>query len=302
MSIDELRWFLAVAETEHVTDAAALVGTSQPTLSRAIARLERRLGTPLFDRDRHRLRLNDCGRVYRRHARRALAELDTAQDRIAALLDPAEQTLRLAFAHSLGGWLVPELLGAYQRQSPGAAFSLHQESAAGVLELLQDGSAELAVTGPRPDGAGWEWLPLREERLALAVPTGHPLAERPVVRLAELAGERFIIMREAPGLRQLTCRLFHQAGVTASVVLEAGEVATIRGMVGAGLGLAVLPVGDGLVGHLGVRLVPLAEQDACRGLGLAWRADRPASSAARRFRAFAARWAAGRGATAAADG
>ncbi|WP_280693225.1 LysR family transcriptional regulator [Kitasatospora sp. GAS204B] len=298
MSIDELRWFLAVAETEHVTDAAALVGTSQPTLSRAIVRLERRLGTPLFDRDRHRLRLNDYGRVYRRHVRRALAELDTAQDRIAALLDPAEQTLRLAFAHSLGGWLVPELLGAYQRDSPGAAFALHQESAAGVLDLLQDGSAELAVTGPRPEGPGWQWLPLREERLALAVPARHPLAERSVVRLAELAGERFIIMREALGLRQITCQLFHRAGVTASVVLEAGEVATIRGMVGAGLGLAVLPAGDGLVGHRGVRLVPLAEQEACRGLGLTWHADRPASAAGRRFRAFATRWAL----TAAADG
>lgn len=302
MTIEELRWFLAVAETEHVTDAAALVGTSQPTLSRAIARLERGLGTPLFDRDRHRLRLNDCGKVYRRHARRALAELEAAEDRIAALLRPAEDTLRLAFVHSLGGWLVPELLGAYQRESPGTGFALHQESAAGVLELVQDGSAELAVTAPRPAGAGWGWLPLREERLALSVPEGHRLADRDAVRLTDLNDERFIIMRDAAGLRQITCRIFHEAGVTPSVVLEAGEVATIRGMVGAGLGVAVLPAGDGRAApQPGVRVVPLADRDARRGIGLAWREDRPATAPCRRFRAFAAELA-GRPVRPAADG
>ncbi|WP_280714074.1 LysR family transcriptional regulator [Kitasatospora sp. MAP5-34] len=289
MTVEELRWFLAVAETEHVTDAAALLGTSQPTLSRAIGRLERRVGTRLFDRDQHRLRLNDYGRVYRRHAQRALDELDTAQDRIAALLQPPADTLRLAFLHSLGGWLLPELLGTYQRESPNARFTLHQESATTVLELLQDGSAEVGLTSPRPSGAGWGWLPLREERLQLAVPVGHPLADRTALRLAELVDERLIIMRQAAGLRQITCQIFHRAGVTPSVVMEAGEVATIRSMVGAGLGVAVVPAGDGGAPQPGVRLVPLTDPDAFRSIGLLWHQERPTSPAGRRFRAFAGR-------------
>ncbi|MFE7120972.1 LysR family transcriptional regulator, partial [Streptomyces sp. NPDC057654] len=178
MSMDELRWFLAVAETEHVTEAAALAGVSQPTLSRAIGRLERRLGAPLFDRDRNRLRLNDYGRVYRRHARRALEELETAEDRIAALRAPAEDAVRLAFVHSLGGWLVPELLAGYQGDWPEARLTLHQESAENVRDLLLEGAAELALTGPRPAGGQWEWLPLYEEELKLVVPAGHRLADR----------------------------------------------------------------------------------------------------------------------------
>ncbi|MEV0277996.1 LysR family transcriptional regulator [Streptomyces sp. NPDC050610] len=291
MSMDELRWFLTVAETEHVTEAAALAGVSQPTLSRAIGRLERRLGTPLFDRDRNRLRLNDCGRVYRRHARRALEELETAQDRITALRAPVRDALRLAFVHSLGGWLVPELLGGYQRDWPDTRLTLHQESAEHVRDLLLEGAAELALTGPRPAGGQWEWLPLYEEELRLAVPAGHRLADRASARLTDLADERLIIMRQSTGLREITCQIFHRAGVTPSVALEAGEVATIAGLVGSGLGVSVVPAGGGgAPPRDDVRLIPLAEPDAFRGVGLLWRRDRPTSPAGRRFREFAARW------------
>ncbi|MBC3841083.1 LysR family transcriptional regulator [Streptacidiphilus sp. 4-A2] len=287
MTTDELRWFLTLAETEHVTDAAAVLRIAQPTLSRALQRLERELGAQLFDRDGQRLRLNDCGRVFRRHARRALDELDAAQDRIATLLTPGQDTLCLAFLHSLGGWLIPELLGAYRRQAPDARFTLHQDAATPVLALLQDGTADAVVTSPRPADPQTGWLALRDEPLLLAVPVGHPLAARDSVRLTELAHERFVIMRPALGLRQVTCEIFHRAGVAADVVAESGEITTIKGLVASGIGVAVVPAGDGGPPPAGIRLVPLADPDAFRTIGLAWRHDRPATAAGRRFRAFA---------------
>ncbi len=289
VTIDELRWFLTLAETEHVTEAAARLRIAQPTLSRALLRLERQVGAPLFDRERHRLRLNDHGRIFRRHARRALDELDAAQDRIATLLAPPRETLSLAFVHSLGGWLVPRLLGAYARDCPGARFTLHQDSAGAVLELLRDGTAEAALTSPRPSDPQLGWLPLRDERLALAVPADHRLADRDLVRLDELTDERFIIMRPALGLRQITCQLFHRAGMTPDVVSECAEVSTINGLVAAGLGVAVVPAGDGGPAPAGIRLVPIADQDAYRTIGLAWHQGRTGSAAGRRFREFAAR-------------
>ncbi|MCQ4045179.1 LysR family transcriptional regulator [Streptantibioticus rubrisoli] len=291
MTIDELRWFLTLAETEHVTEAAARLRIAQPTLSRALLRLEQRLGTRLFDRDRHRLRLNDHGRIFRRHAQRALDELDAAQDRIAAMLAPPREALGLAFVHSLGGWLVPRLLGAYAQDSPGARFTLHQGSAATVLELLRDGTVEAALTSPRPSDPQVGWLPLRDERLGLAVPAEHRLADRALVRLDELADERLIIMRPSLGLRQITCELFHRAGMTPDVVSECAEVSTIHGLVASGLGVAVVPAGDGGPPPAGVRLVPIADHDAYRTIGLVWHRGRPGSTASRRFREFAARYA-----------
>lgn len=302
MITEELRWFLAVAETEHVTDAAALVGTSQPTLSRAIGRLEHRLGTRLFDRDHNRLRLNASGRIYRRHARRALEELESAQDQIATLLPPPADPLCLAAAHSLGGWLVPRLLEDYRQRSPHARVRVRQDSAAAALDQLADGSAQLAVTSPQPSPPGYGWLPLGEEPLLLAVPTGHPLARRAAehtpdrairptepVELAELADERFVIMRQDVGLREITCRIFHRAGLTAPVAGEAGTVAEIVTAVASRQGLALVPA-YAVADHPGIRLLPLSTPDAYRTAGLTWRRDHPLPPQARRFRAFAATW------------
>nr|WP_202447837.1 LysR family transcriptional regulator [Streptomyces sp. SID5468] len=286
-----MRWFLALAETGHVTETAARLHIDQSTLSRALRRLERGVGTALFDRERQRLRLNDYGRVFRRHAQRALDELDAAQGRIAALLEPPRDTLALGFAHSLGSWLVPRLVGGYQREVPDAGFTLHPQAAENLPGLLLEGAVDAAVTSPRPSDRRIGWLPLCDEPLRLAVPAGHPLAGRAEVRLAELADERLIIMGRALGLRQITCQIFHRAGVTPAVTAESGEVATIVSLVAAGVGISVVPAGDGAPPPAGVRLVPLAEHDAYRPVGLAWHADRAPSLAGRRFREFVTRYA-----------
>ncbi|MEU1630185.1 LysR substrate-binding domain-containing protein [Streptomyces sp. NPDC020096] len=105
--------------------------------------------------------------------------------------------------------------------------------------------------------------------------------------------ERFIIMRPKLGLRQITCQIFHRAGMTPDVVSECTEISTIKGLVASGLGVAVVPAGDGGPPPAGVRMVPLADQDAYRTIGLAWHQGRPASTAGRRFREFAVRYARG---------
>src|SRR5262245_54660274 len=97
VTIDELRWFLVLASTENVSRAAEQLHIGQPTLSRALRRLERQIGTPLFDRTRQRLRLNSYGEAFRARAQRAVDELARAEDDIAVMLGPGPGTLRLAF-------------------------------------------------------------------------------------------------------------------------------------------------------------------------------------------------------------
>ncbi|WP_216210079.1 LysR family transcriptional regulator [Amycolatopsis aidingensis] len=285
MDVAELRWFLVLAETEHVTDAAAVLHITQPTLSRALRRLETELGVPLFDRDHHRLRLNRYGEAYREHARRALDELTAAEDRLAALRDPRRGTVSLAFPHSFGGWLIPELIGAYREREPQTRFLLHSDAADAVLAALRDGAADLAITGPEPDDPDIAWNALAEERLWLAVPRGHRLAARDSVRLAELAGETFIALRAAFGLRQITDRLLTEAGITPEIGMESTEIATIMGLVASGLGVAIVPALPQRAGPAGARLVPIAGE-AVRTIGIAEYRRRPTAPAARRFAEF----------------
>lgn len=284
MHTDELHWFVVLAETEHVTDAAAELGVSQPTLSRALARLEEQLGTPLFDRVNRRLHLNAYGQILLEHARRALTEMRSATERINALRDPDTGTVRLAFLHSQASWFVPDLLRRFRIEAPGVQFGLVQGAAHDIVDGLDSGQVDLAITSPRPDG--YRWRGLYMERLCLAVPRDHPFAARAKIRLAETAGEPFVALKPGFGLRQLTDELCTEAGITPRVVFEAMEIPTMEGLVAAGFGVAVVPVPRAERAEPGAVYLPLASASAKRQLGLAWSPNRELPPAARRFADF----------------
>ncbi|ART73175.1 LysR family transcriptional regulator [Mycobacterium dioxanotrophicus] len=287
MHLDELHWFVVLAETEHVTDAAAELHISQPTLSRALARLEDEVGTPLFDRVGRRLRLNAYGEILLEHARRSLAEMRSASERIAAVRDPDTGTVRLAFLHSQASWFVPDLLRRFRAEAPRVQFALIQGAAHDIVDALAGGRVDLAITSPRPDGYRWRGLYL--ERLCLAVPRGHRFADRARIRLAEAGDEPFVALAPEFGLRQLTDELCAEAGIEPQVVFEAMEIPTMEGLVAAGFGVAVVPVPRSERAEPGAVYVPLLQTSAKRQLGLAWPADRPLPPAAERFAEFVIR-------------
>jgi LysR family transcriptional regulator, transcription activator of glutamate synthase operon len=287
MHLDELRWFVVLAETEHVTDAAAELHISQPTLSRALARLEDEVGTPLFDRVGRRLRLNAYGEILLEHARRGLAEMRSATERIAALRDPDTGTVRLAFLHSQASSFVPDLLRRFRVEAPRVQFGLIQGAAHDIVDALAGGRVDLAITSPRPDGYRWRGLYL--ERLCLAVPRGHRFADRTRIRLADAGAEPFVALAPEFGLRQLTDELCAEAGIEPQVVFEAMEIPTMEGLVAAGFGVAVVPVPRPERAEPGAVYIPLSHTSAKRQLGLAWSSDRPLPPAAERFAHFVIR-------------
>ncbi|WP_179475688.1 LysR family transcriptional regulator [Mycolicibacterium vinylchloridicum] len=285
MHLEELQWFVVLAETEHVTEAAAELGVSQPTLSRALTRIEEKAGAPLFDRVGRRLQLNEYGRVMLEHARRSIAEMQAAVDRIAALRDPDTGRVRLAFLHSLANWYVPEQLRRFREAAPRIAFELFQGPAPEIVQRIRDGGADIAITSPRPDTAVFVWHRLYVERLCLAVPVGHRFAARSRVSLSAAADEPFVALEKPLGLRLLTDDLWAEAGIDPEIVFEASEIPTMEGLVAAGFGVAVVPVprdrADVRVVH-----VPLSNARAKREVGLAWRRDRPLVPPAARFMDF----------------
>ena len=285
MNLEELRWFVVLAETEHVTDAAAQLSVSQPTLSRALARFEREAGAPLFDRVNRRLRLNAYGQIMLEHAQRSIAEMRSARERIAALRDPDTGRVRLAFLHSLASWYVPEQLRRFRQSAPAIGFDLVQGPAHEITQRVLDGQVDIAVTAPRPEGADFGWRRLYVDELCLAVPHGHRLAARTRVRLSAVAGEPFIALAEQAGLRQLTDQLLAEDNVKPDIVFEATEIPTVEGLVAAGFGVAVIPVPrDG--GKAKTVHVPISNAGAKREVGLAWSKARDLSPPARRFAAF----------------
>ncbi|MQY26605.1 LysR family transcriptional regulator [Nocardia aurantia] len=299
MTSDELHWFTTLAELEHVGAAADRLHVSQPTLSRMLARLERRLAVRLFDRHGKRLALNEFGRVYYEHARRARAELEAADRALADLANPARGVVRLSFLHSVGARLVPQLIADFRRGSGRVTFTLDQDGAEAVTGRVLDGSADLGIVSPRPVESGLAWRALLRQRLALAVPPDHRLAGQRRIRLAEAADAEFITTHPGFGMRRILDDLSAAADLRPRIAFECSDLITVTGLVTAGLGVAIVPLEDpARPAAPGPVLIPLADPGATRTVGLIWSVAAVPSDVVRAFRDFAGEWAAGRAADA----
>ena len=237
-----LAQFVAVARAEHMTRAAEEIGVPQSTLSRSIARLEADLGVGLFVRTGRTVRLTREGRTLLRHAERALSELTAAVREIRGDSDELHGRIGLAFLSTLGVAAVPRLLRDFRASHPGVRWDLLQGPHPVLLERLRSGDADLALTSPMPDDAGLEAEALGDEELRLAVPADHRLAaQRDGVALAEVARDPFVSFQPGFGMRGMVDAWCREAGFVPLVAFEGGDSETLRGLVGAGLGVALLP-------------------------------------------------------------
>jgi DNA-binding transcriptional LysR family regulator len=282
-----LRQFVVVAREQHLTRAAELLGVPQPTLSRTMSRLEAELGVALFDRPGRSIRLTRQGRALLDAAERASATLAAAFDRITGESDPARGRVALGFLHTLGSEMVPGLLRDFRARRPLVRFGLVQDNAHGLLARLRAGEIDLCLTAPLPDGPEIIAQALTEQRIDLFVPVGHRFARRRGLRLAEAAAEDFIVMEPGYGLRTITDELCRAAGFEPRIAFEGEEVDTARGLVGAGLGVSLLPVTGSSLTDPAVTAVRVTEPRAARTVGIAWLAGRPLAAPAAAFRDFA---------------
>ena len=202
--------------------------------------------------------------------RRGLDELDGGRE----ALETEAGEIRLAFLHTLGTWLVPELIRGHRAEHPAARFRLSQGSAAALAEAVRDGRSDLLLTSPRPEGLAW--TALFEQPLKLVLLPEHRLRARKRIRLEELAADQFVVMRPEYGLRGITDALFTRAGFAPRVAFEGEDPETLRGLAAAGLGVALLP-GDGIA---------VADKGASRTIGLAWHPERYRPPAAEAFAGF----------------
>jgi DNA-binding transcriptional LysR family regulator len=285
-NLQVLRWFQAIADGATVTETSELAQVTQPAMSRALARLEREVGTPLFTHVGRRLQLTPAGRVFKQHLDQALDHYDLGVRAVTELVDPDRGVIPLAFLHTLGTWLVPPLISGFRDVHPKVRFELTQHGEAAILQALLDGAVDLIFTSDGPGYPQIRWHRLLTEPLGLAVPAHHRLAMRKRARLAEFADEPFILLRPGFGLRTITERLCRDAGFAPRVAFEGEEVETLRALVAAGLGVALLPPPRTAPAHIDPPAphLRITDVDCTRDIGLAWLAERPLPAASASFR------------------
>lgn len=280
MNEADLRVFLTLAETENSRDAAALLQVNQSNVSRALARLEAELKAELFSRHGRRLSLNRVGQAFRGDAAAIVGGCEAGRQR-ALRLAGSQAPIRLGFLQSMARWVVPRLVSSFREVAPQALFELRQGFARDLHEAVARDELDVTyATPPRPD-SGLAWQLIEEQQLCVALAHGHRLAERDSLSCADLDGEDFIAFAHPTELRQVIDPLLAASGAQVRVAFESREIDTIAGLVGAGLGVSILPVSTGRWVPE-VTVVPLRPATT-RRLGLAWSNERVQPVSVQRF-------------------
>jgi LysR family transcriptional activator of glutamate synthase operon len=300
MDTDALRWLQQVADGTTVTEVSEVEPVTQSGVSRALARLEEHLGTPLLRRSGRTLRMTHAGAVFKPHLDAMLHHLDDGIAAVSQLIDPDTGTVALAFQQSLGTWLVPDLARSFRTAHPLVGFQLTQVRDELRSAPLDGGNADLELgtrrpahperpgnTSPHEPDTTVHTRLIAIEPLRLALPREHRLAGQPRVRLADVAADPFIGLRPASALRQRTDDLCDQAGFRPTVIFEGDDLSNVRGFVAAGLGVAVVPAPragspESAAGPVVYR--EIMDAGAVREIFLIWSAERRLLPAADLFR------------------
>lgn len=260
---------VAVGETGQVTLAAATLGVPQPTLSRGLARLGAVLGTPVIEKHGRGIRLTPAGEALVPHARAALVAVAAGVEAVREQDAQASGTIGIAFQNTLGDRVVPALIKAFRAEHPRSRFELTQGSHGQCLQALDSGAAEIALISPIEERPDLTVVPLHAEPLVLLVPPGHRLAGLPRIDFVDAAGESFIGLKPGFGLRSMLDDLARASGFTPQIAFEGDDLHTVRGLVAAGLGVALVPRDRSTVGNDGVQ-VAISGTAARRRIGAVW--------------------------------
>ena len=247
LDLHTVRIVRAIAEHGSITAAATALGYSQPALSQHLRRAEARLGAPLVLRVGRGVRLSEPGRVVARHAGPILAALTAAEDELARLVEHATGTVRVAAFPSASSTIVPTLIARLAERHPGLHLAYTEAEPPEALEMLADGSLDLAITfsfpgdpaDPHADLVGTTTVPLFDDPVAVVLPAGHHLAHEATVRLDALSDAAWIA--GCPLCRGHLLAACGSVGVSPRITHATDNSVAVLGLVAAGVGVAMQP-------------------------------------------------------------
>src|SRR6478609_3630922 len=287
MEIEALRWFQLVADGVTVTEVADIAYLTQSGVSRALARLDAEVGTPLLRKSGRTLRMTQAGAAFKPHVDSLLHRFDDGMAAVEQAVDPERGLVSVATQRTLGTWLLPDLVASFRAGHPEVRFELGQVRDELVTPSMWADRLDLEITTIRPADRTMNWHPLLVEPLWLAVPRTHPLGARGSVALTELAEETFVALRPPSMLQDQVETLCRQAGFSPRVALIGEDVPTLRGFAAAGMGIAVVPAlheGSPDAVDSAVRYLAIVDAGAEREIGLGWPAEQRLLPSADLFR------------------
>ena len=266
MELHQLRYFCAVADTGSFSRAAEHSHVSQPSLSQQILKLEAELGARLFDRLGRSVRLTEVGKAFLPRALSVLRELEAARGDVSESKDSVSGQVAVGVIPTVAPYFLPPVLAAFAKLFPKSTVTVAEEITPVLLERLRAGSIDIAVLALPVRGHEFEALPLITEPLFAALPRNHRLSRNSTVALRELRKEPFLLLRDGHCFRENAVAACSRARVLPQVVFESGQFSSLLGLVGAGVGISLVPA-MAVDRRSQVRFVRISDPAATRTIG-----------------------------------
>jgi hypothetical protein len=239
MELYQLEYFLEAARQRNFTRAAAHLHLAQAALSEQIRKLENELGTPLFNRGRRETVLTSAGETLRQHAEALLERAATAKQAVQDLISLRGGRLTIGAIPSVSACLLPAAIAAFRKLHPLVELALYEGTSEIVAQWVDSGRVEFGIVQLPTSSGSFDEHPLFAEPFVALISKNHSLAKQKTIALAKLADEPFILYKGRARDTALTaCRT---AGFEPRIACESSELETIRSLVAAGLGIAILP-------------------------------------------------------------
>jgi len=244
VQISHLAYVVAVADTRHFTQAAAILKVAQPTLSKQIRVLEKELGTALFERTRGDITLTQAGELLVPLARRILTDVETARRQVRELTGLQRGRIRLGATPSLVTGLLADALTTFRAELPDIELHVHESGSQDLVRRLLDGDLDMAllIASRHTGESALVSTPILREDLVVVSsvdrPPPTPEDRMPVSALRE---QPLVMFREGYDLRTVTMAACRNAGFEPTLAIEGGEMDAVLRFAEAGLGLAVVP-------------------------------------------------------------
>ncbi len=241
MTLNELRYVVAVAHERSFGRAAAKCFVSQPALSVAIQKLEDELGAPLFERGKNEVTVTPVGERIVAQAQRVLEEATRLRDIAKAGADPLVGPLSLGVIYTVAPYLLPDLVPALRARAPAMPLDIEENLTEELEIALKNGRIDAAIIALpfAPPGVVTEFL--YEEPFEVVVPQDHRWASRKAIDPSELAGERAILLNAGHCFRDQVLGACPELSHGDAQVARTSSLETVRNMVASGLGISILP-------------------------------------------------------------
>ena len=271
LKLQQVRYFLSVAELQNFTRAADKLGATQPTVSHQVAELESILGVQLFSRNGKTIRLTEAGSLFQTFATRAVRQLESGLLALSEIEDLMRGSLRLGVIQSLTRTILPPVFTAFASRHPMIDVSITEKTAGEIENGLSAGHFDLGLAFAPAINEDTEVEPVLQEEILLVVDKDHHLAGIPVLELSRLSGLRMILLDRSFSTRRLIDQYFDKANVQPDVVCSTNSMSFMLAAAGQHGATTMVPErGFDQAMHPNLRSVRLRDPTPVRTSALLW--------------------------------